>query len=579
MRVDNTRGLRDLFIAAEHPELLVYEFFEVDAAVFTQMYDVVRRQHSNFTLAELRDRTAFRVILAQQRIGQPKPRVRKRLGIRFWIIVAAIIAAGILMSLRLHAEPIPQNYLQAYRNSVRSFVLAQVQTGQPMPLILRFQQAGSTLATRSAGLVTFNCTTNMTCSWSGSTLTLTSSGGSGGGCTPPGTSGDILTDNGSGGCSEISKVPVTLGGTNLTTLTAHAVYVGNGTSAPTALGTGNAGQVLESNGGSSDPSFQDPIVSGPDAVGVTPTKNPVQTGCLFLTTPATLTNNQVGATQCDSGQRTIVTGAGGIFPVTGTFWQTTQPVSGTFWQATQPVSGTFWPYSLGQNTMANSVPVTIASNQSGVPVTGTFWQTTQPVSGTFWQTTQPVSCTAANCPVNEAQWGGANVNGGNGTSGAGDPRTNLASDNTAIANWGQGATGSAVPSGAQQIGGDGSGNLTAPLMADGYAFYDASTNGATQLVALVSGKTIYVLGYSFSSSSTTANTLKLVYGTGTNCATGQTAMTPGVVTQAPTSTGPIGKVIPVSGWSKGLKTAASNELCILTNAAAAAQVEVWYTQF
>jgi len=37
-----------------------------------------------------------------------------------------------------------------------------------------------------------------------------------------------------------------------------------------------------------------------------------------------------------------VTGAGGTFPVTGTFWQATQPVSGTFWQATQPVSGTFW---------------------------------------------------------------------------------------------------------------------------------------------------------------------------------------------------------------------------------------------
>jgi hypothetical protein len=41
-----------------------------------------------------------------------------------------------------------------------------------------------------------------------------------------------------------------------------------------------------------------------------------------------------------------VTGAGGTFPVTGTFWQATQPVSiaatvaasGTFWQATQPIS-------------------------------------------------------------------------------------------------------------------------------------------------------------------------------------------------------------------------------------------------
>lgn len=40
----------------------------------------------------------------------------------------------------------------------------------------------------------------------------------------------------------------------------------------------------------------------------------------------------------------------------------------------------------------------------------------------------------------------------NGTSGAGDLRINLASDNTAIANWGQGATGSSVPAGATYQG-------------------------------------------------------------------------------------------------------------------------------
>ena len=57
----------------------------------------------------------------------------------------------------------------------------------------------------------------------------------------------------------------------------------------------------------------------------------------------------------------------------------------------------------GQNTMANSLGVVIASDQSSIPVTGTFYQTTQPVSiassvpvtGTFWQTTQPVSVAAS----------------------------------------------------------------------------------------------------------------------------------------------------------------------------------------
>ena len=64
------------------------------------------------------------------------------------------------------------------------------------------------------------------------------------------------------------------------------------------------------------------------------------------------------------------------------------------------------PLSLGQQLMAMSLPVTIASDQSPLAVTGTFWQATQPVSiaspvpvtGTFWQTTQPVSGTVTAVP-------------------------------------------------------------------------------------------------------------------------------------------------------------------------------------
>src|SRR6185437_13159894 len=93
------------------------------------------------------------------------------------------------------------------------------------------------------------------------------------------------------------------------------------------------------------------------------------------------------------------------------------------------------------------------------------------------------------------------------------------------------ADGAAAAANDVQTGGKGSGDTKAFLNCDGYAFYDASTNGATQLVALSAGKTIFVCGYTFTSSSTTANTVKLVYGTGTNCATGQTAMTPGVLLQ------------------------------------------------
>lgn len=54
------------------------------------------------------------------------------------------------------------------------------------------------------------------------------------------------------------------------------------------------------------------------------------------TTPLQVTLANTGA----NATALLVTGTGGTFPVTGTFWQATQPVSGTFWQATQPVSGT-----------------------------------------------------------------------------------------------------------------------------------------------------------------------------------------------------------------------------------------------
>lgn len=56
----------------------------------------------------------------------------------------------------------------------------------------------------------------------------------------------------------------------------------------------------------------------------------------------------------------------------------------------------------GQATMADSLPVVIASDQTAVPVTGTFWQATQPVSGTFWQATQPVSAASLPLPTGAA---------------------------------------------------------------------------------------------------------------------------------------------------------------------------------
>jgi hypothetical protein len=56
-------------------------------------------------------------------------------------------------------------------------------------------------------------------------------------------------------------VTVAHGGWGLTTLQAHKLYVGNGTSNPTPVATGTAGQALLSGGASADPAFADPSVS------------------------------------------------------------------------------------------------------------------------------------------------------------------------------------------------------------------------------------------------------------------------------------------------------------------------------
>lgn len=71
-------------------------------------------------------------------------------------------------------------------------------------------------------------------------------------------------------------------------------------------------------------------------------------------------------------------------PVTGSFYQSVQPVSGTVTitgvALDTSVQSVVTALTHGQGTMAQSVPVTLASNQSPLAVTGSFYQTTQPVS-------------------------------------------------------------------------------------------------------------------------------------------------------------------------------------------------------
>jgi hypothetical protein len=79
--------------------------------------------------------------------------------------------------------------------------------------------------------------------------------------TTPGTAGQVLTSN--GGAADPTFQAVTIpnadvphGGTGLASLTNHGVLIGQGTSPVVVSGTGTAGQVLTSNGAGADPTFQ-----------------------------------------------------------------------------------------------------------------------------------------------------------------------------------------------------------------------------------------------------------------------------------------------------------------------------------
>jgi hypothetical protein len=108
------------------------------------------------------------------------------------------------------------------------------------------------------------------------------------------------------------------------------------------------------------------------------------------------------------------------------------------------------------------------------------------------------------------------------------------------------------------------------ILCENVAKYDASTNGATQLVASSGSKKVYVCGYNIFSAGTV--NVKLMGATTGTCAT-TTDLTPAYQFTAQT-----GIVQPVSN-SPGLVTAASSQLCINTSAGVAVQALVWYAQF
>lgn len=110
------------------------------------------------------------------------------------------------------------------------------------------------------------------------------------------------------------------------------------------------------------------------------------------------------------------------------------------------------------------------------------------------------------------------------------------------------------------------------VVCDKSAVYDASSSGATQLVAASAGKTIHICGFSFFVGATATN-VSLVYGTGAACITGQIALTPAY--QIPAN----GGVVDESPFGNSMPAAQSNAVCVKTSAGNAVQALVRYSVF
>ncbi len=105
---------------------------------------------------------------------------------------------------------------------------------------------------------------------------------------------------------------------------------------------------------------------------------------------------------------------------------------------------------------------------------------------------------------------------GAGNTGTGSPRVTISTDQAALPTMGHGATGSAVPSGATQIGGRGSDELVAPVVCDTWTPISLTVN--TQIITGASGDHVYICSINLMAHA--ATNVAVVTGTGTICATG-----------------------------------------------------------
>jgi hypothetical protein len=101
------------------------------------------------------------------------------------------------------------------------------------------------------------------------------------------------------------------------------------------------------------------------------------------------------------------------------------------------------------------------------------------------------------------------------------------------------------------------------------AIYDSSNSGATQMIAAGQGP-VLICGYSIFAGGTVS--AGFVYGTGTNCATNQTSITPAYQLIAQTG------MVDDSVFFRGLTAPSGKAVCLNTNSGVAVQAIIYYAQ-
>jgi len=194
-----------------------------------------------------------------------------------------------------------------------------------------------------------------------------------------------------------------------------------------------------------------------------------------------------------------------------------------------------------------------------------------PVSATVSATNPSVGTNGAAAPSSSTLTAFQNGSGNTTQDSPSNPHPVVDSALATLAAQGVQTTGSAVPAQAVYSGAVSSGNLVGVIQADASVKIDISTATTTQLVALSSGKKIYVTNYKVIAGGT--GNFKFVYGTGSACGTGTTDLegANNLTAQSGSSDG--------SGLGPILIVPASNALCATTSAAVQMSGHVAYTQF